>query len=344
MNTDEISTIDCAGFLSTLVAAKNSLSATQPVRTLNKASIDWLIESSHQATTPAAVAGQGSKLGMNPMAALSQFGTGTAGLMPFMCTGFPRVSTAVFGSRAGDSCMPVPLPELTAADLLPALEILASGFQRNSAVMPARIMQEFSTNASLSAVACSSSTSSCHISAPALSTSVDEPSRKRMHALVDGAATLQPADTKCARTVAASSTGFDAAALARAGSSSPVRSHSSRSAASTPVDHLSDASASDDDSGSQSRNAPTIALDGAIAAVIYQQRPRDAGTKYGSMAAAAKLGEVYDVSPKTIRDIWNRKSWVKATRPLWTEREKTEHVPRSHRSREERRAKARRVQ
>jgi hypothetical protein len=33
--------------------------------------------------------------------------------------------------------------------------------------------------------------------------------------------------------------------------------------------------------------------------------------------ASAKLSRQYGVSPKAIRDIWNHKSWVKATIHLW---------------------------
>ena len=29
------------------------------------------------------------------------------------------------------------------------------------------------------------------------------------------------------------------------------------------------------------------------------------------------LSKVYEVSPKTIRDIWNRNTWIKATSSLW---------------------------
>jgi hypothetical protein len=75
----------------------------------------------------------------------------------------------------------------------------------------------------------------------------------------------------------------------------------------------------------------TIALDAALAAKIYAARPWNAGTRYGSMAEATRIGELHGVSPKTIRDIWNRKSWVKATRPFWTPAEEAAFVPRRHR-------------
>ena len=32
---------------------------------------------------------------------------------------------------------------------------------------------------------------------------------------------------------------------------------------------------------------------------------------------SAKIGSRYGVSAKTIRDVWNRKTWIKATHRLW---------------------------
>ena len=37
---------------------------------------------------------------------------------------------------------------------------------------------------------------------------------------------------------------------------------------------------------------------------------------------AVALADAYQVDSKTIRDIWNRKSWVQATQSLWTDRER----------------------
>ena len=71
------------------------------------------------------------------------------------------------------------------------------------------------------------------------------------------------------------------------------------------------------------RKSCAIALDESLAIQIYASRPRNAGSKYGSMAAAVRLGERHGVSPKTIRDIWNRKSWVKVTRAYWTAAEES---------------------
>ena len=80
------------------------------------------------------------------------------------------------------------------------------------------------------------------------------------------------------------------------------------------------------------RKSCAIALDESLAIQIYASRPRNAGSKYGSMAAAVRLGERHGVSPKTIRDIWNRKSWVKVTRAYWTAAEESAYVPRRHRA------------
>jgi len=67
-----------------------------------------------------------------------------------------------------------------------------------------------------------------------------------------------------------------------------------------------------------------------MAIEIFASRPCNAG-KYGSTAEAVRLGERHGVSPKTSRDIWNRKSWVKVTRGFWTAAEIQAFVPRRHR-------------
>jgi hypothetical protein len=42
--------------------------------------------------------------------------------------------------------------------------------------------------------------------------------------------------------------------------------------------------------------------------------------------AAITLSKRFNVSPKTIRDIWNRATWVKATRHAWTVEEEADYV------------------
>lgn len=56
---------------------------------------------------------------------------------------------------------------------------------------------------------------------------------------------------------------------------------------------------------------------------IYSNRPlRDEdGTFLPSTSRSKELADMYKVSDKTVRDIWNRRSWGKVTRPLWSEAE-----------------------
>ena len=56
-------------------------------------------------------------------------------------------------------------------------------------------------------------------------------------------------------------------------------------------------------------------LDERLVLRIYGSRPEVAGGKYGRMSA---LSAACGVSRKTIWDIWNRRSWVKTTRSLWS--------------------------
>uniref|UniRef100_A0A7S0E4U9 Uncharacterized protein n=1 Tax=Hanusia phi TaxID=3032 RepID=A0A7S0E4U9_9CRYP len=61
-----------------------------------------------------------------------------------------------------------------------------------------------------------------------------------------------------------------------------------------------------------------IALTDAQAQEIFVQRPK-IKELYGF--GSSQLGEKYMVNAKTIRDIWNRETWVKATKHLWTSEE-----------------------
>jgi hypothetical protein len=62
------------------------------------------------------------------------------------------------------------------------------------------------------------------------------------------------------------------------------------------------------------RNAPRAILSANQAAEIYCQR-----TLSGSAGGLRTLevAEMFCVSPKTVRDIWNRRSWAQETRHLW---------------------------
>jgi hypothetical protein len=99
----------------------------------------------------------------------------------------------------------------------------------------------------------------------------------------------------------------------------------------TASSQSSDTSREKDCDGDSRRKSWSVSLDESLAIQIYASRPRNAGSKYGSMAEAVRLGERHGVSPKTIRDIWNRKSWVKVTRAYWTAAEASAYVPRRHR-------------
>jgi hypothetical protein len=54
---------------------------------------------------------------------------------------------------------------------------------------------------------------------------------------------------------------------------------------------------------------------------IYESRPRSESEKSLTSAASRsqQTAERYNVNAKTIRDIWNRITWIKATRSLWTD-------------------------
>eukprot|EP00961_Rhodomonas_salina_P103696 1394795-Rhodomonas_salina.1 len=55
--------------------------------------------------------------------------------------------------------------------------------------------------------------------------------------------------------------------------------------------------------------------------IIFSSRPRRSdkdGTFLASTESSKGLAATFDISDKTVREIWNRKSWAKTTRPLWT--------------------------
>ena len=104
------------------------------------------------------------------------------------------------------------------------------------------------------------------------------------------------------------------------------------SSSSRKTDGMETSAESDASASEQRRKSWSVSLDESLAIQIYASRPRNAGSKYGSMAEAVRLGEKHGVSPKTIRDIWNRKSWVRVTRAYWTQAEASAYVPRRHRA------------
>ena len=64
---------------------------------------------------------------------------------------------------------------------------------------------------------------------------------------------------------------------------------------------------------------PTVLDKARLAIEIYECRPRAGKTKYArALCRMSELSARFGVSPKTIRDIWHRKSWAGATRPFWS--------------------------
>lgn len=68
------------------------------------------------------------------------------------------------------------------------------------------------------------------------------------------------------------------------------------------------------------RFRPRALLTEADAIQIYLCRPAKSSRSY-SGKAATQLAEQFNVSPKAIRDIWNRRTWAPETRHLWNEGE-----------------------
>ncbi len=81
---------------------------------------------------------------------------------------------------------------------------------------------------------------------------------------------------------------------------------------------------------------PRVILNGSLAAEIYMEKlALVAPTTFESClkdwrvimkGKSAKLSAKYGVSAKTIRDIWNRRTWTDATSPLWNIRSRMQEV------------------
>ena len=69
-----------------------------------------------------------------------------------------------------------------------------------------------------------------------------------------------------------------------------------------------------------SKSHPRAVLHESQAMEIYRQR-KTKSTRLGADSNTVFLAKKYNVSPKTIRDIWNRRTWIQQTRHLWTEDE-----------------------
>lgn len=69
-----------------------------------------------------------------------------------------------------------------------------------------------------------------------------------------------------------------------------------------------------------------IILTADQAVEIYMKRSVGINLQLTSSCRSNEVAEQYGVNSKTIRDIWNRATWVKATRPAWSQHEEEEYV------------------
>jgi len=76
------------------------------------------------------------------------------------------------------------------------------------------------------------------------------------------------------------------------------------------------ASSDSSDSGDKKCRAWKIMLTAEQAVEIYKQMPQDS---LHITSKSVVMGKQFGVSAKTIRDIWKRETWVKATRHLWSD-------------------------
>ena len=76
------------------------------------------------------------------------------------------------------------------------------------------------------------------------------------------------------------------------------------------------ASSDSSDSGDKKCRAWKIMLTAEQAVEIYKQMPQDS---LHITSKSVVMGKQFGVSAKTIRDIWKRETWVKATRHVWSD-------------------------
>jgi len=84
-------------------------------------------------------------------------------------------------------------------------------------------------------------------------------------------------------------------------------------ASAAPAKFDGDAKVTIDDKGNQVPFKVLLTQDQALE--IYKVRPMDNSSN--AKPTSMDVAEQYGVSPKTVRDVWNRKTWVKVTKPLW---------------------------
>mmetsp|Transcript_53917 Transcript_53917/g.112595 ORF Transcript_53917/g.112595 Transcript_53917/m.112595 type:complete len:241 (-) Transcript_53917:7-729(-) len=78
-----------------------------------------------------------------------------------------------------------------------------------------------------------------------------------------------------------------------------------------------------EDSGSQFRPRAVLSLAQVIEIYQYRKIPhRDRQCCDPLLGRSVAVAKKFNVSPKTIRDIWNRRSWAQETRHLWTSDER----------------------
>lgn len=62
---------------------------------------------------------------------------------------------------------------------------------------------------------------------------------------------------------------------------------------------------------------------------IYSKRPQG-NSDSDTVLSSAMLSNQYKISPKAIRDIWNKRTWIKATQSMWTREEIEEYVEKAN--------------
>jgi hypothetical protein len=62
-------------------------------------------------------------------------------------------------------------------------------------------------------------------------------------------------------------------------------------------------------------------LNKLLAFQIYQCKLSSESKPAAMKGWSAEVGRWFDVNAKTVRDVWNRRTWAHATRPLWSSAE-----------------------
>ncbi len=79
--------------------------------------------------------------------------------------------------------------------------------------------------------------------------------------------------------------------------------------------------------GSNKRPSHSILSQHQAIKIYRLRKPKsDSGVGPRSLGNSSVLSKLYGVSPKAIRDIWNRRTWIDQTRHLWTNDEDRHQV------------------